>query len=127
MDAGFRDFKNINKNININKNKKIILCPNPNRDPGMKATREAERILKEIGYQIVICSPFRDRKKDAFHGLDIKPLQKELSGAFLLVTFGGDGTILHLARTAAYPRIGREYGGAWIYRRTGSRGIGRAV
>ena len=104
MDAGFRNLKNMDKNI-INKNKKIILCPNPNRDPGMKATREAERILKEIGYQIVICPPFRDRKKDAFHGLDIKPLQKELSNAFLLVTFGGDGTILHLARTAAASHV----------------------
>ena len=25
--------------------KKIILCPNPNRDQGMKTTRAAERIL----------------------------------------------------------------------------------
>ena len=25
--------------------KKIILCPNPNRDQGMKATRTAEKIL----------------------------------------------------------------------------------
>ncbi len=81
--------------------KKVILCPNPSRDPGMRATREAEKILREIGFQTVICSPFRERKRDAFHGLEIKPLQKELRDAVLLITFGGDGTILHLARSAA--------------------------
>ena len=31
--------------------KKIILCPNPNRDQGMKATRAAEGILRQMGFQ----------------------------------------------------------------------------
>ena len=30
--------------------KKIILCPNPNRDRGMVATKQAEGILREMGY-----------------------------------------------------------------------------
>ena len=37
--------------------KKIILCPNPNRDQGMKTTRAAERILRDLGFHTVVCSP----------------------------------------------------------------------
>lgn len=33
--------------------KKIILCPNPNRDRGMTATKEAQKILKEMGFRTV--------------------------------------------------------------------------
>ena len=31
--------------------KKIILCPNPNRDQGMTATKAAEKILREMGFR----------------------------------------------------------------------------
>ena len=31
--------------------RKIILCPNPNRDRGMVCTRQAEAILKELGFE----------------------------------------------------------------------------
>ena len=50
--------------------KKIILCPNPNRDQGMKTTRAAERILRDLGFHTVVCSPFRDRKEGAFAEYD---------------------------------------------------------
>ena len=40
--------------------KKIILCPNPDRDTGMKATKSAIAILRDMGFQTVVCSPFRD-------------------------------------------------------------------
>ena len=46
--------------------KKIILCPNPDRDTGMKATKSAIAILRDMGFQTVVCSPFRDPKIDAF-------------------------------------------------------------
>ncbi len=94
--------------------KKIILCPNPNRDQGMKATRAAEKILRELGFQTVVCSPFRDRKEGAFAGYDVQSLPQELKGADLLITFGGDGTILHLAKLAALhkmPVLGVNMGG----------------
>ncbi len=42
--------------------KKIILCPNPNRDRGMKTTKRADKILREMGFQTVVCSPFKDQK-----------------------------------------------------------------
>ena len=71
--------------------KKIILCPNPNRDQGMLATKAAEKILRESGFYTVVCSPFKDQKAGAFADCDVRPLTQELRGADLLITFGGDG------------------------------------
>ena len=73
--------------------KKIILCPNPDRDTGMKATKSAIAILRDMGFQTVVCSPFRDPKTNAFGDLPSKPLLPELKGADLVITLGGDGTI----------------------------------
>jgi len=94
--------------------KKIILCPNPNRDRGMTATKEAQKILKDLGFRTVVCSPFRDQKDGAFADFDVRPLQQEMRSADLMITFGGDGTILHLAKMAALhklPVLGINMGG----------------
>ena len=94
--------------------KKIILCPNTNRDRGMVATRRAESILREMGFRTVVCSPFRDQKEGAFADYDVRPLPQELRSADLLITFGGDGTILHLAKLVALhktPVLGINMGG----------------
>ncbi|WP_409968453.1 NAD(+)/NADH kinase [Bengtsoniella intestinalis] len=85
--------------------KRIILCPNPNRDRGMVATQAADKILKEMGFETVVCSPFRDQKDGIFAPYKALPLLPELRQSDLLVTFGGDGTILHLAKLAALNRI----------------------
>jgi len=85
--------------------KKIILCPNPHRDIGMETTKAAESILHEMGFQTVVCSPFRDQKDEDFADYEVRPLLQELKGADLLITFGGDGTILHLAKLAALHKI----------------------
>ena len=94
--------------------KKIILCPNPNRDQGMAATKTAENILREMGFRTVVCSPFKDQKEGAFADYDVRSLPQEMKGADLMVTFGGDGTILHLAKLAALnklPVLGINMGG----------------
>ena len=89
----------------MNGQKKIILCPNPSRDREMKSTKEAISILQEIGFQTVVCSPFRDQKTELFADIDVRPLTQELRSASMLITFGGDGTILHLAKLAALHKI----------------------
>ena len=95
--------------------KKVILCPNPYRDKGLAAAREADAILKSAGLTTVYCLPFKPeggeaqfgvpcrplQQEGAFGDYDVQPLPQELRGADLLITFGGDGTILHLARAAS--------------------------
>ena len=85
--------------------KKIILCPNPSRDREMVSTRTAMRILEEMGFETVVCSPFRDQRPELFDGISVRPLTQELRSGDLLITFGGDGTILHLAKLAALNKL----------------------
>ena len=85
--------------------KKIILCPNPSRDRDMESTREAMAILGEMGFQTVVCSPFREQRTELFGSIPARPLTQELRTASLLITLGGDGTILHLAKLAALNKI----------------------
>ena len=85
--------------------KKIILCPNPSRDRGMNATKRVDKMLREMGFRTVVCSPFKDQKDGAFADMDVRPLHPELRSADMLITFGGDGTILHLAKLVSLNKI----------------------
>ena len=81
--------------------KRIILTPNPYRDKGFQTVREAQRILQEAGMEVRICLPFEvDRSFELPRDLRFSRLDRELSHADLIVCFGGDGTILHMAKTA---------------------------
>ena len=81
--------------------KKVILTPNPYRDKGFQTVREAQRILQEAGLEVRLCLPFEvDRTFDLPKDLRFSRLDRELSSADLIVCFGGDGTILHMAKTA---------------------------
>lgn len=80
---------------------KVILTPNPYRDKGFQTVREAYRILTEAGVEVKICLPFEvDRSFELPRDLRFSRLDRELSSAQLIVCFGGDGTILHMAKTA---------------------------
>lgn len=85
--------------------KKVILCPNPYRDAQLRIAKEAKRVLDEVGCPNVVCLPFRNQESPEGYGLTIEPLQQELRGADLIIAFGGDGTILHLSKTAAHRDI----------------------
>ena len=85
--------------------KKVILCPNPYRDHELTVAKEAKRILDSVHCPNVVCLPFRNEEKPEGYGLDIRPLQQELRGADMIIAFGGDGTILHLSKTAAHRDI----------------------
>lgn len=81
--------------------KKVILTPNPYRDSDFRTVKDAVRILAEAGIEVRVCLPFEvDRsfvlpKDIRFHRLD-----REIGSADMVICFGGDGTILHMAKFA---------------------------
>jgi NAD+ kinase len=82
---------------------KIVLSPNPYRDKGLKAARNAERILRSAHVETVMCLPFPlggERAPELPKGLVLGEMKEELKDADLLICFGGDGTILHAAKDA---------------------------
>ena len=81
--------------------KKVILCPNPHRDHELRAAKQAKMILEECGFQTAVCLPFHTDDNTETYGLSVTPLQQELREAEMLIAFGGDGTILHLAKNTA--------------------------
>lgn len=81
--------------------KNVILTPNPYRDKNFHTVREAMRILKESGIQAKLCLPFEvDRSYELPRDLRFSKLDREMQTADLVICFGGDGTILHMAKTA---------------------------
>ncbi len=88
--------------------KRIVLCPNVSRDEGLAFTRRVRAMLMDAGCEVVV-SPVYGEAAD----LDGTELPEALFGADLLVTLGGDGTILHLAplvKEAAVPMVGVNLG-----------------
>ena len=81
--------------------KKVILTPNPYRDKDFQTVRAAANILTDAGVEVNLCLPFEvDRSYDLPKDLRFSRLDRELHNAEMLVCFGGDGTILHMAKTA---------------------------
>ena len=87
---------------------KIVLSSNPYRDKGLRAALEAKRVLEHAGAKTMMCLPFQPKKGDRLdlpRQLPLSQLDKELPTADLLICFGGDGTILHAARDAAFHEV----------------------
>ena len=81
--------------------KNIILTPNPYRDKNFQTVRDAVEILKNVGLNPKICLPFDvDRSYELPKDLRFHRLDRELGNADMVICFGGDGTILHMAKTA---------------------------
>lgn len=81
--------------------KKVILTPNPYRDEDFSTVRKAMQILRESGVEVRLCLPFEvDRTYDLPKDLRFSRLDRELPGASMVICFGGDGTILHMAKAA---------------------------
>lgn len=81
--------------------KKVILTPNPYRDRNFQTVREAQRILTESGVEVKICLPFEvERTYELPHDIRFSRLDRELPTAAMVICFGGDGTILHMAKAA---------------------------
>ena len=96
--------------------KNIILFPNVNRDVGLDVTRKVAEMLESCGRNVLIW-PVHDDDAD----IDVSPseskpseLGDEYANGEMIITFGGDGTILRAARAAAgygIPILGINMGG----------------
>lgn len=81
--------------------KKVILSPNPYRDKNFQTLREAISVLQASGVETRVCLPFEvDRTYDLPRDIRFSRMDRELPGASMVVCFGGDGTLLHMAKTA---------------------------
>lgn len=85
----------------MSKLNKVILTPNPYRDKNFQTVREALRILRSSGIDVKVCLPFTvDKTYDLPRDISFSRLDRELPTASLVICFGGDGTILHMSKTA---------------------------
>ena len=81
--------------------KNIVLTPNPYRDKNFQTVRNAMKVLRDSGIEPRLCLPFDvDRTFELPRDLRFSRLDRELPNADLVICFGGDGTILHMAKTA---------------------------
>ena len=81
--------------------KKAILTPNPYRDKNFNTVRTAMDILQKAGMEVKLCLPFEvDRTYELPSDLRFSRLDRELPFADVIICFGGDGTILHMAKAA---------------------------
>ena len=81
--------------------KNIILTLNPYRDKNFQTVRDAMVVLKAAGANVKLCLPFDvDTNYDLPKDLRFSRLDRELTHADGVICFGGDGTILHMAKTA---------------------------
>ena len=87
--------------------KHVVLCPNPFRDPGLKLTVEAKRLLEQSGERVLVSPIYNIGKETPVIPEDLEtiPLLNAIEGASLLVSFGGDGTILSTARAAVHLNV----------------------
>ena len=92
----------------------VLLLPNAHRDIGLKATRRLANYLTEHGHEVCVCPFLSDNVEEGWgEDLPILPLEEAISGARLMVSLGGDGTILQISRYLAgtgVPIIGVNMG-----------------
>lgn len=77
----------------------IALCPNPFRDIDLKLTREADKMLRDAGYETAICPVFADDDPAILpQDICVKKLSDVAEKCTLVIVIGGDGTLLATAR-----------------------------
>ena len=81
--------------------KNLILAPNPYRDKNVQTVRNAVEVLKGVGLNPRVCLPFDiDRSYELPKDIRFHRLDREIGNAEMVICFGGDGTILHMAKAA---------------------------
>ena len=86
--------------------KHVILTPNPYRDKNFQTVRAAMKVLRDAGMEPKLCLPFEvDKNYELPRDLRFHKLDRELQSAELVICFGGDGTILHMAKAATRKNV----------------------
>ena len=81
--------------------KNVILAPNPYRDKNFQTVRNAVEVLKGAGLNPRVCLPFDiDRSYELPKDIRFHRLDREIGNAEMVICFGGDVTILHMAKAA---------------------------
>lgn len=77
----------------------IALCPNPFRDVELSYTRNVQLLLRDAGFESVICPVFCDEEPEVIPAdLETKSITAVADDCTLAVVIGGDGTMLAVAR-----------------------------
>ena len=80
----------------------ILLCPNAHRDHGLESTILLADTLRVRGHEVRIAPFLSDGLENTWSpGIPTVALPSALPGARLVVSLGGDGTILQLSRYLA--------------------------
>ncbi len=79
--------------------RRVILCPNPSKDVLLETSRQAKNMLETEGFAVCISPELLDGRPDDLPAdLEFSELEDVIDGASLVVSLGGDGTIMHTVR-----------------------------
>ena len=88
----------------------VVLCPNPARDINLACTLQAKALLEAGGYNVLVAPIYEENDILPVEVISLDAIPNDAS---LMVTFGGDGTILRLAplfKSVSVPLVGVNLG-----------------